>query len=265
MMLHRAIFGSLERFFACTSSTVGGNFPTWIAPKQAIVLTVSDKSRRVRAPRRRELRAKGLRVDVDDQRRQARREDPQRPPRTLPVPLRRRREGSGGGRRGRALARRGGARRDAGRRVRRQAPRRVEAADGLTPGGGGGPRTAGESFTYVVVCERLAISPAGVGRPERPAFFRCSGARLALTPAFKRMMPLHNAIRHSGGHGKSPCQWAVPASIRASSNAGSRFASTTAFASPRSASSTPTGACSACCRRTKRCARRRSRGSTWSR
>lgn len=65
VMLHRAVFGSLERFFSVYLEHCGGNFPAWIAPKQAIVLTVSEKSddhaRRV-AER---LRSQGLRVDVD--------------------------------------------------------------------------------------------------------------------------------------------------------------------------------------------------------
>ena len=66
VMLHRAILGSLERFFAVYLEHCGGNFPAWIAPKQAIVLTVSEKvddyARKVHA----DLLALGLRVDLDD-------------------------------------------------------------------------------------------------------------------------------------------------------------------------------------------------------
>ncbi|HEX7603932.1 MAG TPA: threonine--tRNA ligase [Polyangiaceae bacterium] len=66
IMLHRAILGSLERFFAVYLEHCGGNFPAWIAPKQAIVLTVSEKvddyAKKVHA----DLVAKGLRVDLDD-------------------------------------------------------------------------------------------------------------------------------------------------------------------------------------------------------
>jgi threonyl-tRNA synthetase len=65
VMLHRAIFGSLERFFSVYLEHCGGNFPVWLAPKQAIVLTVSEKSdehaRRVVD----RLRAAGLRVEAD--------------------------------------------------------------------------------------------------------------------------------------------------------------------------------------------------------
>jgi threonyl-tRNA synthetase len=65
VMLHRAIFGSLERFFGVYLEHCGGNFPTWIAPKQAIVLTVSEKSDAYARQVVDRLRARGLRVDAD--------------------------------------------------------------------------------------------------------------------------------------------------------------------------------------------------------
>ncbi len=43
VMLHRAILGSLERFMALYIEHTGGNFPVWIAPEQATVVTVSEK------------------------------------------------------------------------------------------------------------------------------------------------------------------------------------------------------------------------------
>src|SRR5215472_13642219 len=43
VMLHRAVLGSVERFMGVYIEHCGGNFPVWIAPRQAIVLTVSDK------------------------------------------------------------------------------------------------------------------------------------------------------------------------------------------------------------------------------
>jgi threonyl-tRNA synthetase len=64
-MLHRAIFGSLERFFAVYLEHCGGNFPVWLAPKQAIVLTVSEKSDEYARKVVDTLRAKGLRVESD--------------------------------------------------------------------------------------------------------------------------------------------------------------------------------------------------------
>jgi threonyl-tRNA synthetase len=65
VMLHRALLGSLERFFAVYLEHCGGNFPTWLAPKQAIVLTVSEKSDEHARRVVERLRAKGLRVDAD--------------------------------------------------------------------------------------------------------------------------------------------------------------------------------------------------------
>jgi threonyl-tRNA synthetase len=65
VMLHRAIFGSIERFFSIYLEHVGGNFPVWIAPKQAIVLTVSDKVDAYALDVQKKLTARGLRVDLD--------------------------------------------------------------------------------------------------------------------------------------------------------------------------------------------------------
>ena len=58
-MLHRAIFGSLERFFGVYLEHCGGNFPAWLAPEQAIVLTVSEKSDAYAAQVVERLRAQG--------------------------------------------------------------------------------------------------------------------------------------------------------------------------------------------------------------
>jgi threonyl-tRNA synthetase len=65
VMLHRAIFGSIERFFAVYLEHCGGNFPTWLAPRQAVVLTVSEKSDEYARTVVDRLKAKGLRVDAD--------------------------------------------------------------------------------------------------------------------------------------------------------------------------------------------------------
>jgi threonyl-tRNA synthetase len=43
VMLHRAILGSLERFLSVLIEHVGGAFPMWLAPEQAVVVTVSEK------------------------------------------------------------------------------------------------------------------------------------------------------------------------------------------------------------------------------
>jgi len=66
VMLHRAILGSLERFFSVFVEHCGGNFPTWIAPKQVMLITVMPETFDEYANNvARELRAKGFRVDLD--------------------------------------------------------------------------------------------------------------------------------------------------------------------------------------------------------
>ena len=65
VMLHRAIFGSIERFFAVYLEHCGGNFPTWLAPRQAVVLTVSEKSDEYARTVVDRLKARRLRIDAD--------------------------------------------------------------------------------------------------------------------------------------------------------------------------------------------------------
>jgi threonyl-tRNA synthetase len=65
VMLHRAIFGSLERFMSLYIEHTGGNFPTWIAPEQAVVVTVSERQDDYAKRIVSELTAKGLRVRAD--------------------------------------------------------------------------------------------------------------------------------------------------------------------------------------------------------
>jgi threonyl-tRNA synthetase len=65
VMLHRAVFGTFERFLSVYLEHCGGNFPTWIAPTQAIVLTVSDKSEAYGRSVLEELRANGIRAEGD--------------------------------------------------------------------------------------------------------------------------------------------------------------------------------------------------------
>ncbi|PJF30794.1 MAG: threonine--tRNA ligase [Candidatus Thermofonsia Clade 1 bacterium] len=66
VMIHRAPFGSLERFVAILIEHFGGAFPVWLAPIQARLIPVADRH----VPYLREVAAKlleaGLRADVDD-------------------------------------------------------------------------------------------------------------------------------------------------------------------------------------------------------
>ncbi len=66
VMIHRAAFGSYERFIGIMIEHYGGEFPLWLTPLQAIVLTVSDRFNDYGASVYERLRAEGLRVELDD-------------------------------------------------------------------------------------------------------------------------------------------------------------------------------------------------------
>jgi len=65
VMLHRAILGSIERFFGVLTEHVGGSFPVWLAPEQIALLTVSEKFNDYAQNVQQELRERGLRVTSD--------------------------------------------------------------------------------------------------------------------------------------------------------------------------------------------------------
>ena len=65
VMIHRAIFGSFERFFGILIEHYGGAFPTWLAPHQLKLLSVSDEQVEYVNDIADNLRSAGLRVEVD--------------------------------------------------------------------------------------------------------------------------------------------------------------------------------------------------------
>jgi len=65
VMLHRALLGSVERFFAVLTEHYAGKFPVWLSPLQARVITVSEKHDEWATEVRDALMAKGFRVDAD--------------------------------------------------------------------------------------------------------------------------------------------------------------------------------------------------------
>ena len=65
VMLHRALFGSLERFIGILIEHFEGNFPVWLAPQQAVVVNITDKQSNYAEDVVSTLNAQGLRVATD--------------------------------------------------------------------------------------------------------------------------------------------------------------------------------------------------------
>ncbi len=65
-MVHRALLGSLERFFGVLIEHYAGAFPVWLAPVQAIVLPIADRHNAYAAQVTQALREAGVRAEVDD-------------------------------------------------------------------------------------------------------------------------------------------------------------------------------------------------------
>jgi threonyl-tRNA synthetase len=65
-MIHRALLGSFERFIGILVEHYAGEFPPWLAPVQAIVLPVSDRFNPYAGEVSEQLRADGVRVELDD-------------------------------------------------------------------------------------------------------------------------------------------------------------------------------------------------------
>ena len=65
LMVHRALYGSVERFFGVLIEHYAGAFPVWLSPVQAVMIPISERhaeyANKVAAP----LKAVGVRVDVD--------------------------------------------------------------------------------------------------------------------------------------------------------------------------------------------------------
>ena len=64
-MIHRALLGSLERFFGVLIEHYGGAFPVWLAPVQARLIPIADRHLDFACQVQKELAAAGLRADVD--------------------------------------------------------------------------------------------------------------------------------------------------------------------------------------------------------
>lgn len=66
VMIHRALAGSMERFFGILVEHFGGAFPVWLAPVQAVVVPIGEQQLSYAHEAAAELRGAGLRVQVDE-------------------------------------------------------------------------------------------------------------------------------------------------------------------------------------------------------
>ena len=66
IMIHRVVFGSIERFIGILIEHYGGKFPVWLAPVQVKVLSVSEKSRPYANEIYQRLRSAGIRTEIDN-------------------------------------------------------------------------------------------------------------------------------------------------------------------------------------------------------
>jgi threonyl-tRNA synthetase len=66
VMIHRAIFGSVERFMGILIEHFAGAFPAWLAPTQVSVIPIADRHAEYAESVAAELKSRGFRVEVDD-------------------------------------------------------------------------------------------------------------------------------------------------------------------------------------------------------
>ena len=65
IMIHRALMGSIERFFGILIEHYAGAFPTWLAPVQAVVMAITDNQREFVTEVTAHMKASGFRVESD--------------------------------------------------------------------------------------------------------------------------------------------------------------------------------------------------------
>lgn len=66
VMIHRAIYGSFERFFGMLLEHLKGNLPFWLAPVQIKILTITDEQKPYAAKVAEQLKAHSIRVELDE-------------------------------------------------------------------------------------------------------------------------------------------------------------------------------------------------------
>ena len=66
VMIHRVVFGSIERFIGVITEHFAGAFPTWLAPKQVVILPITDRAKEYGEQILSRLNALGIRADIDN-------------------------------------------------------------------------------------------------------------------------------------------------------------------------------------------------------
>lgn len=64
-MVHRAIFGSLERFIAILIEHLGGKWPLWLSPRQVKICQIADAHNEYCVELEKELKSRGWEVELD--------------------------------------------------------------------------------------------------------------------------------------------------------------------------------------------------------
>lgn len=65
-MLHRTVYGAMERFFGVLIEHYAGKFPTWLAPVQVVLMTVTDRNEKYAKEVLAKMKGLGIRVELDD-------------------------------------------------------------------------------------------------------------------------------------------------------------------------------------------------------
>jgi len=65
-MIHRAILGSLERFFGIITEHYAGKFPLWLSPEQVRILTIADRHVDYAKSLAEKMKGQGIRAEIDE-------------------------------------------------------------------------------------------------------------------------------------------------------------------------------------------------------
>ena len=66
VVIHRVVYGSLERFIGILTEHLAGAFPVWLSPVQAIILPITDKQLDYAKKVEKQLKSENIRVEIDD-------------------------------------------------------------------------------------------------------------------------------------------------------------------------------------------------------